>query len=319
MNQKNEFNYFYGTEGDTYSFYRIPKQLIIDVRFKSLSNDAKILYGLMLDRMSLSVKNGWFDEDKRVYIYYSMEEVMENLNCSKNKALKSLSELDTDAGIGLIERVKQGQGKPAKVYVKNFMTDEKTVSDFPKKEVKTPIKGKSGVANLGSQESQNLNPNNTDINNTKYINTESNLILSVNSAIETTRPLALTRSDEMDVNEYAKYIRDNLETDIMIQNSPMEREVIEGIYELVLETVLNQGDSMIIGSNRYPMNLVRSKFLKLNSSHVEYVMGQLKSTTSKIRNIRKYMLTCLFNAPTTINSFFRAEVNHDYPQFVVNR
>ena len=319
MNQKTDFNYFYGTEAETYSFYRIPKQLIIDVRFKSLSNDAKILYGLMLDRMSLSLKNGWFDEGRRVFIYYSMEEVMENLNCSKNKALKSLSELDSDTGIGLIERVKQGQGKPTIIYVKNFLTDEKSVSDFPKKEVKTPIKGKSGVANLGSLEVQKRDTNNTNIIKTDFIKTDSNLILSEDSVMDTSIPLTLTRSDEMDVNAYTQYIRNNLETDIMIQNSPMDREVLEGIYELVLETVLNQADSMIIGSNRYPMSLVRGKFMKLNSSHVEYVMDHMKKTTSKIRNIRKYMLTCLFNAPTSIDSFYQAEVNHDFPQYVVNR
>lgn len=176
MTPKLDFKYFYGTEADTYTFYRIPKLLIVDDRFKKLSNDAKILYGLMIDRMALSARNGWFDEEKRVYIYYSMEEVMEHLNCSKNKALKSLSELDTETGIGLIERVKQGQGKPALIYVKNFLLDEMACSEGQKKEVKTPIKRKSALPKYGSLEDPKKDSNNTNINNTDYSDNESYLI-----------------------------------------------------------------------------------------------------------------------------------------------
>ena len=150
MNQKKEFPYFYGSEADSFTFYRIPKLLVTDDTFKDISNDAKLLYGLMLDRMSLSSKNGWFDAQKRVFIYFSMEEVMEMMNCSKNKALRSLAELDTDTGIGLIERKRQGQGKPTIIYVKNFILEKEEVSDFPKKEVKSSLKGKSGGLKKGS-------------------------------------------------------------------------------------------------------------------------------------------------------------------------
>lgn len=305
MGHENEFKYFYGNEADTYSFYRIPKQLIMDDTFKNLSSDAKLLYGLMLDRMSLSAKNGWFDGFKRVYIYFSMEDVMESLNCSKNKALKSLSELDTDTGIGLIERVKQGQGKPTVIYVKNFINEENTVSDFPKKEVKTPTKGKSRVANFGSLESQKKDTNNTNINNTEMSNTESNLILSADRM----------RKDEMDVNAYEELIKSNLEIELLIERAPIDAEALQGIYELVLETVLCCNDDMVIGGNRYPMSLVRSKFMKLNSCHVLYVMDCLKANTTKVRNIRKYLLATLFNAPTTISSYYQAEVNHDFPMY----
>lgn len=110
------FKYFYGMEADMLTFYRIPKLLVIDDYFKNLSSDAKILYGLMLDRMSLSQKNGWLDDENRVYIYFSLEDVMEYLNVGKNKALGLLAALDTENGIGLIERIKQGQGKPDKIW-----------------------------------------------------------------------------------------------------------------------------------------------------------------------------------------------------------
>lgn len=112
--------YYYGQEAEQFSFYRIPKLLITDPKYKSISTDAKLLYGLMLDRMSLSLKNGWVDDENRVFIYFPVEQIMELMNCKSEKASKLLSELDHVKGIGLIERVRQGQGKPSIIYVKNF-------------------------------------------------------------------------------------------------------------------------------------------------------------------------------------------------------
>ena len=124
MEKKMTFNYFYGTEADQFSFYRIPKALFTDSYFKDLSSDAKILYGLMLDRMSLSIKNQWFDEKNRAYIYFSIEDIMELLNCGRNKAIKSMQELDDETGIGLIEKRRQGFGKVNIIYVKTFMLEK---------------------------------------------------------------------------------------------------------------------------------------------------------------------------------------------------
>lgn len=95
------FPYYYGQEAEQYAFYRIPKLLITDERFRSTSTDAKLLYGLMLDRMSLSLKNDWLDDENRVYIYFTVEEVMEQMNCKSEKATKLLMELDSKKGIGL--------------------------------------------------------------------------------------------------------------------------------------------------------------------------------------------------------------------------
>ena len=122
MDRAVSFSYFYGEESEQFSFYRIPRLLITGAQFKNLSTDAKLLYGLLLDRMGLSAKNGWYDELGRVYIYYTLEEIMADMNCGKDKGVKLLSELDANRGIGLIERVKQGQGRPARIYVKRFAT-----------------------------------------------------------------------------------------------------------------------------------------------------------------------------------------------------
>ena len=90
-----QLDYYYGIEAEQFSFYRVPRLLIKDERFKKLSSDAKLLYGLMLDRMSLSIKNEWFDEDNRAYIIYTIDSIMEDLGCGKEKAVKVLAELDS--------------------------------------------------------------------------------------------------------------------------------------------------------------------------------------------------------------------------------
>ena len=118
MSISTAFDYYYGDETSQFSFYRIPRQLVTGQQFKKISTDAKLLYGLLLDRMGLSARNSWYDDAGRVYIFYTLDEIQEDLNCGHEKAVKLLSELDTDKGCGLIERMKQGQGKPTKIYVK---------------------------------------------------------------------------------------------------------------------------------------------------------------------------------------------------------
>ena len=133
------YDYHYGIEAEQYAYFRIPKLLMTEPHFKDISTDAKLLYGLMLDRMGLSVKNGWLDDNERVYIYFTVEDVCDQLCCKKDKALKLFTELDTDKGIGLIERIRQGQGKPSRIYVMRFLgvketqTSEKSKSRSRKK------------------------------------------------------------------------------------------------------------------------------------------------------------------------------------------
>ena len=154
------FSYFYGEESEQFSYFRIPRLLVRSKRFKTLSTEAKLLYGLMLDRMGLSAKHGWYDELGRVYIYYTLDEIQTDLMCGHNKAVRLLAELDTGQdGFGLIERVKQGQGRPAKIYVKKFTTTDvpeaplsAPISDFPDSEIQTSQKQTSRLPLLGSQD-----------------------------------------------------------------------------------------------------------------------------------------------------------------------
>lgn len=149
-----QLDYYYGIEAEQFSFYRVPHLLIKDERFKKLSSDAKLLYGLMLDRMSLSIKNEWFDEDNRAYIIYTIDSIMEDLGCGKEKAVKVLAELDSVKGIGLVEKVRRELGKPDIIYVKNFASLAENVDE--KKSENTDKITEVGKSNLKKSENRTL-------------------------------------------------------------------------------------------------------------------------------------------------------------------
>jgi hypothetical protein len=162
-----KFDYYYGIEAEQFSFYRVPRLLIKDVRFKGLSSDAKLLYGMMLDRMSLSMKNGWLDDENRAYIIYTIDAIMEDLGCAKATCVKIMKELDTENGIGLTEKKRRGLGKPDIIYVKNFSTiednqPEKTSdnadksTEVQKMNLKKSNNYTSGSSEIELQEVQNL-------------------------------------------------------------------------------------------------------------------------------------------------------------------
>ena len=161
------YGYYYGNEADQYTFYRLPKALFTNDRYKNLSDGAKILYGLMLDRMGLSIKNSWLDDNDRVYIIFTLENVQEFMNCKHDKAIKMFAELDTDKGVGLIERVRQGQGRPAIIYVRKFFNPaEVLTSEKPKSAL--PDMPKSRTRKNRSQEIGNSEAIKNDISNNNF-------------------------------------------------------------------------------------------------------------------------------------------------------
>ena len=308
MEKKMTFNYFYGTEADQFSFYRIPKALFTDSYFKDLSSDAKILYGLMLDRMSLSIKNQWFDEKNRAYIYFSIEDIMELLNCGRNKAIKSMRELDDETGIGLIEKRRQGFGKVNVIYVKTFMpekTDEKKFEEELKK-----FKKQTSVENEESTEVYISNPNNTNLSDTEMNDNKSNHIISVDEK----RFDSDNRSE--DYQAYENLVKETIDYESLEVTHHDDMRQVDEIVNLIVETVMCKNDKILIASNWYPASLVKKKFLMLTYSHIEYVLHCMSGNTTKVKNIKKYLLAALFNAPSTMNGYYQAEVNHDMPGLV---
>ena len=404
--EKIQFDYYRGMEAEQYSFYRVPKILFTAECFKELSCEAKVLYGLLLDRMSLSMKNHWLDEEERVYIIFTVEEIAELLNCGTQKAVKLLKELDSEKGIGLIEKKRLGLGRPNVIYVKNFLVqknDEEngdmpdlqncenhnsgvvkttiqecpksqfkndenhnsenvksidietellekkpylngekkilenmeikmqeneeggeenfqncenhnsrvvktTIQEFPKSQFKNDENHNSGVVKTTIQECPKSQSNNTDINETENNETESSNILS-----NLIYPEKDKMVDEIEQrNTYREIIRENISYECFRNDTPHAREEVDELVELMVEVMVmpDQGKIRIAGEDKL-VSLVKSQFMKLTHAHIEYICLCLNKNTTKVGNIKSYLLTALYNSVLTINHYYQAEVNHD--------
>ena len=289
-------DYFYGGESEQYSFYRIPKVLFTAAHYRAVPVEAKVLYGLLLDRMALSARNSWLDEGRRVFIYFTLEDVMSMMGCGHNKAVALFTELDK---VGLIERKKQGQGRPTKIYVKNFIRRE---------EVKTSEKRKSALPETGGLDFRKSETINTDKNYTELNDTDPSIYPAARST-EDKPPAAADRIDTIRI--YREILKENIEYDHLCERVGYDRDMLDEMLEILVDTVCSTRKQIRIGGQDYPNEVVKSRLLKLDSSHIEYVMDSLHQNTTKVRNIRAYLLTALYNAPTTISSYYTALVNHD--------
>lgn len=318
------FDYYYGIEAEQFSFYRIPRQLIKDKRFKCLSSDAKLLYGLMLDRMSMSMRNGWLDEENRVYIIYTLDNIIDDLNSSRPTCVKILKELDC---IGLIEKRRRGRGKPDIIYVKNFLNsdpinhEDKDLNldseSTPSQEVKKFNFKKS--KNLTSRSKEvlplevkkfNPNYNNNNYNNNNYINP---IYQSKTDDELDTQDRLIDEIDPIDETDtYMQIIKNNIQYDYHMQHDNSElKELIDELYNVICEVVCVKRKSIKISGVDYPFNLVKAKFLKLNDSHLLYVIECMQRTTTEIGNIKAYMITALYNASSTMSHFYQQQAQHD--------
>lgn len=326
-------DYYYGTEAEQYSFYRVPKTLLTDPRYKGVSIEAKVLYGLLLDRMSLSVRNGWMDKDRRVYIYFTQEDAMALMSCGKDKATRLFRELD-QGGIGLIERKKQGQGRPTRIYVKNFTLppepgqprqSDQTPPEGPQTAedqqsrpldstaVKTTHFEQSAPLEMSSQDSVFSAPNKTDKNKTDSNHTE--LSISPPAPSRASPPAGAHRRMRMDeMDEYRERIRENISYDLLLLERPYDAEEINGYVELMAETCASRREYIRVNGEDVPIELVRKRFLKLDGEHIRYVMDSLRQNTTQVVNIRAYTLAALYNAPVTISQYYTAQVSHDMAQ-----
>ena len=208
-------DYFYGAQADQFAFYRIPKALFTDERFKSISAEAKILYGILLDRMSLSRKNGWLDEQGRVFIIFTLEEVMEAIGCADQKATKLLNELDSKAG--LIERKRQGLGKPNLIFVKNFVDNSTgSIPPVPESRIKTRENHDSADVNFTTPESRKSRGSNTDSNYTDLSETETYPFPSGQGGGHCQALVDKMGRDMEEREQYRAILEDNLEYDILL-------------------------------------------------------------------------------------------------------
>lgn len=296
--------YFYGEQADSYSFYRIPRQLITGEKYKGLSVEAKLLYGMMLDRMGLSLRNGWLDKTGRVYIYYTVEEIQGDLGCGHVKAGRLLAELDTVKGIGLIERVRQGQGKPTKIYVKKFSPDSPSQgekSGLPRQ----PQNGGQDSAKAEFRSAASCRSGHTESGGTDRQKT-------AGSYIENNYPES-NYTDQSIVPEEAEQlteaVREQIDYPLLALSYPEDDP--DCILELICDVLTSSSPGIKIGGETIPTAKVQTRFRRLQFDHVAYVLDSLRETTTKIINIRAYLLTALYNAPLTIGPYYSAAVRHD--------
>ena len=306
-------DYFYGDESEEFIYFKIPRLLITDQKFKHISTDAKLLYGMLLDRMGLSAKNNWYDDYGRVYIYYTVDEICEDMCCGRDKAMKLLAELDKKKGIGLVERIKQGQGRPTKLYVKRFTT--RTVPKNPAPPPPEPFTPCSEVDFLDPQTSEKStsrrrkNPpqdvGKTDPNQTKRNHPDlSHPDLSIPPQ---TPPGTFMGMDRYELREEVK---ENIDFENLQQAHPYDD--VESFVELVVDVLCSTAPTMRISGENLRSESVKQRFRMLNSSHIEYIIEAMSQTTTKINNIRAYLLTALYNAPVTMGPYYSAAVRHDF-------
>lgn len=272
------FDYFYGQSGEMFSYFLVPKILFRDIKFKDLSTDAKTLYGILLDRMGLSVKNGWLDEQGRVYIIFPVQEVMDALGCADNKATKLFRELEK---FGLIERKRRGLGKTNLIYVKNFADPR-----FRNRE-----KNGSGAADSAQQETAKSRGSKTEWNKTEGSEPD---------------PFSSDAEDEPDERTRLEaYFMQSLEVDLLLRACPDEEDTIHQIVNLLVDTCSSKRRMLRVAGDDKPAEVVRSRFMKLNADHIRFVLKCLAESIAPVRNMKQYLLAALYNAPTTM------QFNHD--------
>ncbi len=304
------FDYFYPDQAEQFAFFRIPKVLFKDKRFKNISTDAKVLYGLMLDRVSLSVRNRWIDDMERVYIIFTLEEIMQELDCANQKATKLISELEEKAY--LIERKRQGQGKPTLIYVKNFSSqiemnvEKQTMAethDFH--DSQTHDFHDSRLMISMNPDSRKSHVNNTNNNKTDFNNTDP--ILSSGGE-------GIRREDRKKVEEL---LIQNLQVDVLKQNRPKEKTLICEIVALLTDTLCSKRSFIRIASDDKPIEEVQANLLLLRIDHIEYVLDCMAQNTTKVKNMKQYLLAALYNAPMTIDSYYSSLAQHDIAAGIV--
>ena len=285
-----EKRYYTYNDAEQFTFYRIPKKLITESRYKSVSVEAKLLYGLMLDRMGLSVKNNWIDSKNHVYIYFTIEDAVSQLGVSKNKALKLMSELIC---AGLIEKKRQGLGKPDMIYVLDFNTSGVENSDkSPEVELQDSqntdslnIKnGNSGVPETELQEvcfsnSNNTEKNNTELNDNKYIDTES--VKDVDD-------------DEASLYMSKQEIRERIEYDELIEE--YDRELVDMAVDAMYAVITSKEIVIMVNGRRMHTQLAAIHLNMIKYAHICHVLDNILRNNSQIRDMKAYLTAALINS-----------------------
>ena len=323
---KNEFDYYYGVEAEQFTFVRVPKVLFTDKEhFGGLSNEAKLLYGLLLGRMSLSRKNNWIDKHNRVYIIFPVEEIEESLDVGHEKALNLLKELDDQSGIGLVKKKRRGLGLPSILYVKNFIvkgeqnTDRVPTSrstenkfqevgktDFKKSENQTSENPKNRLLEV-----RNSDSNNIDIKNTDMSYTYDQSINQSRAGFQNFSPGTDGLIDGIDRNTVEEEVKKQIDYDCLISHPDSSVvQMAEEIKDLMVDVLCGER-SVVSEGKRVSEETAKAAYRKITFDHVQYVMKSLVSYPDKISRIDRFLTASLFNSVYTLTNSTFAGFEHD--------
>ena len=322
---KTEFDYYYGAESEQFSFVRVPRVLFTDKEhFDNLSNEAKLMYGLLLERMSLSRKNNQIDKHNRVYIIFPVEEIEESLDVGHEKALNLLKELDDQSGIGLVKKKRRGLGLPSILYVKNFIvkgeqnTDRVPTSrstenefrefgktDFKKSENQTSENPKNRLLEVRKSDSNNI-----DINNTDMSYTYDQSINPPRTDFQNFSP-GDGLIDGIDRNAVEEEVKEQIDYDCLISNPDSSVvQMAEEIKDLMVDVLCGER-SVVSEGKRVSEETAKSAYRKITFDHVQYVMKSLVSYPDKISRIDRFLTASLFNSVYTLTNSTFAGFEYD--------
>jgi hypothetical protein len=323
---KTEFDYYYGVEAEQFTFVRVPKVLFTDKEhFGGLSNEAKLLYGLLLERMSLSRKNNWIDKHNRVYIIFPVEEIEESLDVGHEKALNLLKELDDQSGIELVRKKRRGLGLPSILYVKNFIVKgeqntnrvptsrslENGIQEVGKTDIKKSENQTSANPKNRLLEVRNSDSNNIDINNTDMSYTYDQSINLPRTDFQNFSPGADGLIDGIDRNTVVEEVKKQIDYDCLISHPDSSVvQMAEEIKDLMVDVLCGER-SVVSEGKRVSEETAKSAYGKITFEHVQYVMKSLVSYPDKISRIDHFLTTSLYNSVYTLTNSTFAGFEHD--------
>lgn len=299
---------------DDMRFFKFPQKLLRDPAYRDLSMSAKVLYGVLYDRAELSRKNHWNDSDGKVYIYYPIDDIAELMCLSKTTVVKCLQELEV---FRLIKKIRQGLGRPSKIYV--FNTSKIVTYDNETLEFQNLASEKQESVN---PEVQNFIPSKTDNNNTNnnktypsssdgddlfYRNCQNtNFQFSVERVERNVE--ALPASDEemlMRNIDFAWFQthdgekRNWKDDDGVRENYKISAGMVREIIKIMIATLDSKKPTIRIGQEDIPIEKVRNSFMSLGRGDIEKIVRCIQNSSKQIKNIRQYTLAMLYNAGQT--------------------
>lgn len=274
-------DYFRMNEAEQFTFYRIPKALFRDKRYANLSMEAKFLYGILLDRMGVSLENNWVDEQGRAFIYFKVEQLCKMLDFGRDKIRRLMVELEK---VDLLERQKQGLRMPDRLYLKKFISDDENCV------IQSAGFAASGVRKNRHPEDGICVTNNTKKNNNEYSNIHP----------------SIRRMEEME-----QIVREDICYDVLLVEG-YAKDLLDELVAIMTEILCSRVKTIRIGGNKLQTEVVQQRLQQLNILHIKYVMDSLQKNTSEVKNIKAYLMAALFNAPVTMGHYYQAAVNHDF-------